>query len=124
MWKHEHRRGDRAFSGLFLLTIGVFLLLGNLDLIPMRTVATHWWPVILFIIGIKHLVVMRGRAAWVGGLFWMSTGALFLASTLGYLTVGIPDMLWPVMLIWGGIYIAWGPVGHCGSRAFNDGRQS
>ena len=106
----QHGRG--VFTGLLLLALGLILLAGNLDFFPVRPTLSRWWPVILIIIGIKHLVVFRGSTALIGALFWLGTGALFLASTLGYLNMSLLSLLWPIMIIWFGVCIVTG----CGSE--------
>jgi hypothetical protein len=114
------RRYDRPdmsiFSGLLFLALGIILLVGNMGLFPVRPVLSQWWPALLIIIGIKHLIVFRGQAGWVGGLFWIATGALFLASTIGYLGVGIPGLLWPILLIWFGVFTVLGCGIRCGGH--------
>jgi hypothetical protein len=118
------RRYDRPntgiFAGLVFLALGVILLIGNMSLFPVQTVLTQWWPVILIVIGIKHLIVFRGPSAWIGASFWIATGALFLSSTLGFLSIAIPSLLWPIMLIWFGVFTVLGCGGRCG-RHVTDG---
>ena len=100
MRRRQNRPDGGIFAGLLFLALGVILLLGNMNLFPVQPVLSQWWPVLLIIIGIKHLIVFRGPSAWVGALFWTATGALFLSSTLGVLGVGIPGLIWPILLIW------------------------
>lgn len=109
------RHGRGIFAGLLFLAIGLILLAGNLDLFPVRPTLSEWWPVILIIIGIKHLWVFQGSTAWIGALFWIGTGALFLGSTLGYLNIGLLNLIWPVMIIWFGVCIVTG-CGDAGHR--------
>jgi Domain of unknown function (DUF5668) len=101
---HRNAAGAGIFGGLVFLTLGVILLLGNLNLFPVQPVLSQWWPAILILVGIKHLLAWNGRNAWIGASFWIGTGLLFLSSTLGYLSVGIASLLWPVMLIWFGVF--------------------
>lgn len=45
-------------GAILLIAIGVFFLLSNLDLLPMREVKAilkDWWPVLLIIVGIIQL---------------------------------------------------------------------
>jgi hypothetical protein len=112
MTRRQHQTAGGIFAGLLFLALGVILLMGNMDLFPVRPVLSQWWPVLLVIVGIKHLVLFRGPSAWIGALFWVGTGALFLSSTLGYLNLSIPSLLWPVMLIWFGVFTVIG--GTCG----------
>ena len=115
MRQHE-RHGGNVFAGLLFLTLGVLLLAGNLNLFPVRPLLSQWWPVILVLVGIKQILVLRGPSAWVGALFWIGTGALFLSSTLGLVPVSIPGLLWPVMLIWFGVWALVGRSGNCGGQ--------
>jgi hypothetical protein len=108
------RREGRGFMGILLLTFGVLMLLSNLNVLSMRMVIYQWWPLILLAFGLKYLIAMRGSAAWIGGLFWMGTGALFLGSTLGYLEFPVTRVIWPLMVIWFGVLIALGETGRCG----------
>jgi lia operon protein LiaF len=114
------RRNDRPdtgiFAGLLFLALGVILLLGNMSLFPVQPILSQWWPVLLIIIGIKHLIVFRGPSAWVGALFWIATGVLFLSTTLGYLSVAIPSLLWPILLIWFGVFTVLGCGDRCGGN--------
>lgn len=123
-WNHEDRRRGQVFTGIVFLSIGALLLLGNLNFLNVRPLLSQWWPLILVIVGVKHLLLWRGSIAWISGLFWIGTGGLFLASTQGYIQVGITRMLWPLMLIWFGVLIALGPHGQCGSDSIHDGSKT
>ena len=120
MWRHERRREGRVFTGVVFLVIGTLLLLGNLNFLDIRSLFSQWWPLILVVVGVRHLLYLRGTVAWAGGLFWIGTGGLFLASRLGYIHVAITSILWPLMLIWFGVLIV---VGHngCRSNSIEDG---
>ena len=100
-------------GGLLFLTVGIILLLGNLELFPVRPVLAQWWPAILILFGIKYFLMWSGRQALIGASFWIATGLLFLSSTTGYLNVGITSLLWPIMLIWFGVFTFMGCSGTC-----------
>src|SRR5262245_47133322 len=112
-------QGSGIFVGLLFLALGIILLIGNLDLYHIRPFLSEWWPMLLIIIGIKNTVLYRGAYAWVGGLFWMGIGGLFLASTLGYLNIPIPSLAWPLIVIWFGIFTILG----CGEARGRHARQ-
>ena len=121
-WEHHNRRPEaRAFSGAVLVIIGGLLLFANLNFINIRPIAAQWWPLILVIIGVKHLLFWRGPSALGGGLFWIGTGALFLSSTLGYLNFAITSVIWPLALIWFGIVIVFGCGGRGGRTTLGSG---
>ena len=123
-WQPERRQDGQMFLGIVFVAIGAVLLLGNLNVLNLRPFLSHWWPLILVAFGIKHLLLWRGTAAWVSGLFWIATGGLFLASRLGYIQVAITSLLWPVMVIWIGILVALGPCGPCGAGSIHDGSRT
>jgi hypothetical protein len=117
-------RESRFFTGALFLGFGMLLLLGNLDILDMRSILSQWWPLILVGFGIKQLMVLRGSAALIGGLFWIGTGALFLAGTLGYIELAITRVIWPLMLIWFGVLIALGGTAPGGTDRIDDGSKS
>lgn len=120
-WRHERRREGKIFTGVVFLIIGALLLLSNIGVLAIRPLLSQWWPLILVVFGVKYLVVLKGRGAWTGGLFWIGTGGLFLASTLGFIHIGITSIIWPVMLIWFGVLIVAG--NGCGNACIRDGSE-
>jgi hypothetical protein len=119
----ESREG-RYLTGALFLGFGLLLLLGNLEILDMRSILSQWWPLVLVGFGIKQLMVLRGSAALIGGLFWIGTGGLFLAGTLGFIELAITRVIWPLMLIWFGVLIALGGSGACGTDRIDDGSKS
>ena len=120
--RYYDRRGAGIFSGLLFLSFGVILLAGNLNFFPMQ-VLYRLWPVLLMLIGVEHFLVFRGPQALAGGLFWIGSGALFLSSTLGIFDIAISRLLWPVMIIWFGVFIVLGHAGGCG-KPMDSGSES
>ncbi len=110
-WRDRERREGRIFMGAIFLILGSLLLVSNLNMLDIRPIFSQWWPLILVVIGVKQLLILRGSGAWIGGLFWIGTGALFLASTLGYIHTGISAFAWPLVLIWFGVLMV---LGHNG----------
>jgi hypothetical protein len=92
------------------LSAGILLLLANMDVISLRPVLSQWWPLILVVIGVKHLI-QNGPGDWLSAVFWIGTGALFLSASLGFINVAFTSLLWPVLLIWFGVAMAIGSRG-------------
>lgn len=108
MRERSSQQGAGIFGGLLFLALGIILLIGNFNLFPIQPTLSQWWPLIFILFGIKHLLMWRGKSAWIGASFWAGIGLLFLSSTLGYLSIGIPGLLWPVLLIWFGVFTVLG----------------
>jgi hypothetical protein len=121
-WEHYSSRPEsKAFTGAIFVIVGGLLLFANLNFINIRPILTQWWPLLLVIIGLKQLLFWRGPSAWAGGLFWMGTGALFLASTLGLIQVGITSVLWPLVIIWFGVITVFGCNGRGRGSSMHSG---
>ena len=83
--------------GISILTLGVILVLHNFGVIDGNVLAPYW-PVLVMIVGLRHLVRPADwrRVAW--GLWWIAVGAIILLNNLGVIAVGIWD-LWPMILV-------------------------
>lgn len=107
----------RLIIGLAVLTVGVLLLLNNLELgieIDIRQVI-RLWPAILLILGINWLILSFGSAgseagrrvyfSWgqfITAIIFIAVGAVFLGRNLGLFEVDLSlffNLLWPVILI-------------------------
>jgi uncharacterized membrane protein YkgB len=83
--------------GLGILILGVILILDNFGAINAAVLAPYW-PLLLVIVGVSHLVgPSSGRkVGW--GLSWMAVGAIILLKNIGVIAVGI-GVLWPVVIV-------------------------
>lgn len=95
---------DRALKGLFLIIVGVFLLLNQLDLLPnIFPNFSFSWPMILIGVGIVLLIIKPNKTA---GLVLTGIGTLFLIE-INYPGFN-PWQYWPVLLILIGLGILFG----------------
>jgi len=106
---HHHRmegcewcEGRHGLWGAFVLGIGiaalgVILILDNFGFIDASVLAPYW-PMLLILWGVSHLVQRFSgrRVSW--GLSWIAVGAIILLNNLGVIAVGI-QVLWPVVLV-------------------------
>ena len=107
---HHHHRldccefcdGRHSLWGAFVLGLGVFalgviLILDNFGVID-GNVLVPYWPVLLIVLGISHLVGPSSARKLGWGLSWIAVGAIILLNNLGAIAVGI-EVLWPVVLV-------------------------
>ncbi len=106
----DYQRPRSLFWPLLLVVVGVFLVLVNIGTIK----GTTWeniviyWPVILIIGGLDGLYQCSNWAMTIVGL---GLGVILLLGNLGYLPMnawGLLVRLWPVLLVAGGLDIAFG----------------
>ena len=106
---HHHRMdgcefcdGRHSLWGAFVLGLGVFslgviLILDNFGVID-GSVLVPYWPVLLIVLGISHVVGPSSARKLGWGLSWIAVGAIILLNNLGVIAVGI-GVLWPVVLV-------------------------
>ncbi|MDR9856884.1 cell wall-active antibiotics response protein LiaF [Paenibacillus sp. VCA1] len=103
---------DRLFGGVVLIGIGVIFLLNQLNVIDVSLgyVISHYWPVILIVLGVKEL--LKGRRAFWGAAFLLLFGTYFLGRNEGWdwVTPGsFFKIIIPAMLILAGLYVIFKP---------------
>ncbi|MFZ6027334.1 MAG: LiaF transmembrane domain-containing protein [Chloroflexota bacterium] len=106
--RRRHRPG--LFFPLVLITVGLLLLLQNLNVLNDNIWNLLWkcWPVLLIWIGLDSLFDRHGVA---GPVFFIGIGTVFLLSNFNILTWNSWDLifqLWPVMLIAWGLDLVFG----------------
>ena len=94
--------GRQSLWGAFVLGLGVFalgviLILDNFGVID-GGVLVPYWPVLLIVLGVSHLVGPSSVRKLGWGLSWIAVGAIILLNNLGVFAVGI-QVLWPVVLV-------------------------
>ncbi|OUM84427.1 MAG: hypothetical protein BAA01_01000 [Bacillus thermozeamaize] len=112
--------GGRWLAGIILLVIGVTLLLDNLGFaeISLGWIFSHFWPVILIVVGVSMMVSQKGGGMLAGGIIAL-LGVLFLARNLGWWTIDLSwlwKVFWPLVIILIGIRILFGASQRGNSR--------
>jgi len=103
---------DRLFGGVVLIGIGVIFLLNQLGMIDISLgyVISHYWPVILIVLGVKEL--LKGRKAFLGAAILLLFGTYFLGRNEGWdwVTPGsFFKIIIPALLILAGLYVIFKP---------------
>jgi len=115
------RRGYRShnhgiFFGIVVVAIGCLLLLDNLGIFRFRDI-WQYWPVLLIVWGVSHLIDSRTPSGWIWGGMIALVGAFFLLDTLDIIVFNFA-VVWPVLLIAFGISVL---VGALERNRFRDG---
>ena len=71
--------GGAILLGIVLIAIGALVLLANLGKLPFAFDLHHWWPLILIVLGVVHLVNNRNifdfsglfRSCWAEFFYWL-----------------------------------------------------
>jgi hypothetical protein len=100
--EEDRRRYRRSIViPILLIVVGAVILLYNLNLLPADIWQTFFnlWPILLIALGLD--ATYRGNGM-VGPVFLIGLGIVFLFSNLGYLEIGVWELilsLWPILLI-------------------------
>ena len=95
----------RLLFGVFIVVVGLFALLDNLNLFDARLVQP-FWPLVFVAFGALRLVQPCDTRAVVLSLGWIAVGAAMTANNLGLIQFHVRDW-WPVLLIAGGVSVIW-----------------
>ncbi|MDR0268771.1 cell wall-active antibiotics response protein LiaF [Paenibacillus sp.] len=103
---------DQLLGGVILIGIGVIFLLNQLGIIDVSIgyVISHYWPVILIILGLKEL--LKGRKSFVGAAVLLLIGTYFLGRHEGWIWLSPGSffkIMIPAMLIIAGLYVIFKP---------------
>jgi len=85
-----------SLVGLILVFLGILWILNNLEILDFRL--SEWWPLILIVIGLIHLV-SGGKLFNAGAWILIFLGGIFLLTTNDYLEWDEIWRFWPVILI-------------------------
>jgi hypothetical protein len=114
-----YRRRRSLFGPLVLIAIGVIFLMNNLGVVTGDAWGSilAYWPVIFILIGLDNLYQGEGLA---GAILGIAIGVVFLMSNLGYLNLGVWEIiirLWPLLLIGAGLDVIIGKRSQLASLA-------
>ncbi len=103
--KNEPVRGmpSQVLIGLFVIGMGVFFLLDNMNIIDMRIT---FFPALLVLIGTIKLMDYQSQGSRIVGGAFIAIGAAIALRQMGYLDFN-PKQLWPLILIGVGGAVVW-----------------
>ena len=95
---------SRLWSGVILIVLGVLFLLDRLHLIRFGEFLETWWPSVFILLGLWQISTRRYLR--IGGpLFWILLGVLLQVSKLELFPWWDFGQLWPVLLIFVGVWL-------------------
>ena len=94
------------FSGILLIVFGGLFLADQMGAISFGATFTKWWPALLVVAGVLHLVERPGTTFL--PIVMIAVGGALLLSNLGYMHVDNLWKLWPVLMIAVGLKIVLG----------------
>ena len=104
-WKNYQ---GRIFAGLVIIAVGVIFLLANMNKLDFGDFVSMYWPMILILIGISHLLTTGFRNAGFA-LFMIAIGAFFQLNNWGMLGDRVWTYFWPLLIIAAGLWIIFKP---------------
>lgn len=103
----QRNASGRIFWGLVLIIIGLLFLFDRMGQIDFSDLFFRYWPLILILAGLWHLVANNFRNA-AGGVVLIIVGGIFMLDKLEILERSAWHYLWPLLLIVLGIWILLG----------------
>jgi Domain of unknown function (DUF5668) len=91
--------------GFIIAALGLGLLLNRMGVLPFDPFQ-RFWPLILIVFGVLHLLTQSGRFF---GLLLIGAGAVLQLTKLGIIHLGVAD-LWPLAIIAVGLLVMWGSL--------------
>jgi len=117
----ESGRGTHRWGiGLLLVTIGLLLLLSNQGVLVLGPFFSHWWPLVIILVGLWKLVVW-GASSIGSVILLIVIGILCMLATWDVIEWSALFRLWPLVLIAAGAWLLLRPSQH---RAEKQGREA
>jgi predicted membrane protein len=103
----------RIFWGLLLILFGVLFLLDQMEKLDFGDTFSRYWPLILVLAGLWHLVSNNFRSPG-GGLLLIVVGTILMLGKLEILGKSLWHYVWPLLIILVGLWIVFGAFGRQG----------
>lgn len=97
----------QLFVGLMVTAVGVLFMLDNLGIARWDSYVLRYWPAALIAIGLIKLWQSRdGMGGSFGGLVFTFAGTWLLLEHTALVRISFLD-LWPLLLVFFGVYLVW-----------------
>jgi predicted membrane protein len=101
------RLTPQLFVGLMVTGVGVLFLLDNLGIARWDFYLLRYWPAVLIAIGLVKVWQSReGTGGSFGGLLFTFAGTWLLLEHTALVRISFVD-LWPLLLVFFGLYLVW-----------------
>lgn len=114
------RPAPQLLVGLIVITVGVLFTLDNLGIVRWDRYVVRYWPAGLIAIGVLKLwQASDGMGGAFGGLLFLLAGTWLLLEQTALVRISFVD-LWPLVLVFFGVYLVWHGVAAPGPRHSTD----
>ena len=108
----ESGRGTHRWGiGLLLVAIGLLLFLSNQDVLDLGPIFSHWWPLVIILVGLWKLMVW-GASSIGSVILLIVIGILCMLATWDVIEWSALFRLWPLVLIAAGAWLLLRPSRH------------
>lgn len=94
----------RLWTGVILIALGVLFLLDKMGYIRFGDFFSVWWPSLIILLALISLV-NSGGTRWRSAMFWIVIGLVLQVGQLGLYPWWTADLFWPLVLIFGGVWL-------------------
>lgn len=105
---HHRTYQGRIFSGLLIIAIGVIFLLANIGQLDFGDFISTYWPMILIVIGLWHLLSSGFRNAGFP-IILIVVGLFFQLDNWNVISGSVWTYFWPLLIIAAGLWIIFKP---------------
>jgi hypothetical protein len=104
---NEYRHSSRGLTiGLLIVAIGLVFLLDQEGVVSADHMFSYFWPAVFIFFGLEAALCRDGGNKRIFGIILIAIGGLLLSSRFGLVRFHIGfELIWPVMLIWAGVWI-------------------
>lgn len=110
------RPTPQLLVGLIVIAVGVLFTLDNLGIVRWDRYVVRYWPAGLIAIGVLKLwQASDGMGRGCGGLLFLLAGTWLLLEQTALVRISFVDV-WPLVLVFFGVYLVWHGVAAPGPR--------
>ncbi|HDT12105.1 MAG TPA: hypothetical protein ENO01_00455 [Candidatus Marinimicrobia bacterium] len=88
---------QRTLIAIVLIVLSGMLFINNVMNLNLFSFLRHWWPLVIIVFGLSHLLSTRGNRKM--GVVLLIVGLIFQMAALDRLNFSFSDLFWPAILL-------------------------